>query len=290
MIAQRKGGKIEERDMSGNDFARLSRLIWEHLGIILGADKKTMLQGRIRKRMKALGISTYRQYCEYLFSPEGMDDELPQLPSVVTTNKTDFFREPKSFDYLVDLVLPDLVNHRQIGIKRPLIVWSAGCSTGEEPYTLAMVLNEFAQNNLILNFNFTIMASDISARVLETAEKAIYGLDRIEPVPAVLRRKYLLRSKNPSQKLVRISPEIRSKITFRRLNLMEDFGIQELVDIIFCRNVIIYFDQSTQEKLFERFSRYLIPGGYLFLGHSETIGRACPSFVQEAPTIYKKAR
>ncbi|MBF0528505.1 MAG: chemotaxis protein CheR [Deltaproteobacteria bacterium] len=281
---------LDEQEISERDFIRLSRFIWDYLGIKMPPDKKAMLKGRIKKRMRALDLATYREYCDYLFSPEGMEDELVHLSSVVTTNKTDFFREPKSFDFLAGNVLPDFVLSKGIGVKRRLNIWSAGCSTGEEPYTMAMVLNQFTQKYPGINFNYVILATDISSKVLETAQRAVYDLDRIEPIPMELRHQYLLRSKDPSQKQVRITAPIRAKIVFRRLNLMEEFNIDYKMDIIFCRNVIIYFDQPTREKLFERFCQQLHPEGYLFLGHSENIIMANLPLTQAAPTIYQKIK
>ena len=172
-----------------------------------------------------------------------MEGELTHMVDQVTTNKTDFFREPSHFDYLSQKALPDLALS-----KRNLVVWSAGCSTGEEPYTLAMVLGEFAGGRH--GCDFLILATDISTRVLEKARLAIYDEEAIAPIPAGLKKKYLLRSRDETHSRYRVIPELRDHVRFRQLNLMEgDFGFREQMDIIFCRNVIIYFDKATQASL-----------------------------------------
>ena len=207
----------------------------------------------------------------------------------MTTNKTDFFREPSHFDYLVQTTLPVLKTLRTYHGRSPLRVWSAGCSTGEEPYTLAMVLAE--ERALRSGPSYEILATDISMRVLDIARRAVYPMERIEPVPMAMRKKYLLRGRDRNNPEVRISQELRKSVRFGRLNFMdEEFGLPEPVDIIFCRNVIIYFDKPTQERLMQKFSRYLLPGGYLFLGHSESLHGYETEFVQVAPTIYRLVR
>ena len=201
----------------------------------------------------------------------------------VTTNKTDFFREPAHFKFLVDKALPELIRR-----KRSVTVWSAGCSTGEEPYTLAMVLKDYGDS--IPGFGFLILATDISTAVLEKAQRAIYEEEKVIPVPAEFKRRYLLKSKDRARKVVRITPELRASVRFRRLNFMDnDFGFREPMDIIFCRNVIIYFDKPTQEKLLNRFCRHLAPGGYVFMGHSEALIDMKVPLVPVAPTVYRKA-
>ena len=276
-----------EAGLSQRDFGRLSAFVHEHCGIKLPPSKKTMLEARLRRRLRALDLKSYDDYCDYLFGPDGQDEEVVRMIDLVTTNKTDFFREPAHFDFLVRNCLPELCDAGRGGSWRKLTVWSAGCSTGEEPYTLAMVLSAFAESRPGLRFS--IVATDISTRVLEKAALGIYDEDRVEPVPPAMKRKYLLRSKDRSRGLVRVAPGVRSLVDFRRLNLMDgDFGLRESMDLIFCRNVIIYFDKPTQEGLVNRFTRHLAPGGYLFLGHSETLCGMDVPLVQMAPTVYRK--
>lgn len=275
--------------ITDKEFCKLSEFIHGECGIKLPPAKKIMLEARLQKRLRAVGMKTFSEYCDFLFSPRGIETELVHMIDVVTTNKTDFFREPAHFAYLTQTALPEIIRLNGAGIRRKLVLWSAGCSTGEEPYTLSIVLSEFAER--VPGFSFTILATDISTRVLETAQRAIYSEEKIEPVPQALRRKYLLRSKDKDNKLVRIVPELRSLVKFRRLNFLEgDFGMREPVDIIFCRNVIIYFDKETQETVLNRFYRHIIPGGYLFMGHSETLNGLDVPFVQAHPTIYRRPR
>ena len=249
--------------------------------------KKTMLQGRLMKRLRNLKLRSFEDYCEYVFSPQGKSHELVHMLDVVTTNKTDFFREPKHFETLSDSVLPGLQRSHGAGIRRPLSVWSAGCSTGAEPYTLAMVLAEFAEKRP--GYEYRIFATDISTRVLTKACDAIYNEDEVEPVPLPLRKKYLLRSKDRSNRLVRIVSELRKRVQFRRLNFMDsDYGMPTVMDVIFCRNVLIYFDRPTQHKVLTRLCQYLRDGGFLFTGHSETLNGFKLPLRQVTTTVYQK--
>lgn len=275
--------------MSYKEFRRLSQFIEEHLGIKMPDVKKTMLESRLQKRLRHLGLSSFSEYCDYLFSDEGIESELVHMIDMVTTNKTDFFREPGHFDYLIRKALPELVKSQGAGITRRFTLWSAGCSTGEEPYTLAMVLSEFRLKYPGLGFEFMILATDISTRVLETASKGIYEEERIAPVPQALRKRYLLRGRDNSRGLVRIVPELRGHVRFRRLNFMEgDFGMREPLDIIFCRNVFIYFDKPTQESILRRFCMHTRPGGYIFIGQSETLNNMDLPLERVNPSVYRK--
>lgn len=270
--------------MSSREFASLSRFIYEQCGIKMPEGKKTMLEGRLQKRLRVLGMKSFAQYVDYLFQPDGNNEELVQMIDHVTTNKTDFFREPDHFDYLQNHVLPEW--WAKYGTRR-LMLWSAGCSTGQEPYTLAMVLHEFAAGRP--GFDFQILATDISTRVLEQAKKAVYSEELLAPMPSVMKSKYLLRSKDRQSGLVRIIPELRARVKFRRLNFLDDdFGLREPLDIIFCRNVIIYFDRQTQARLLQRFYTHMRNGAYIFMGHSETLSGLDVPLVSVAPTVYRK--
>ncbi|HMD71386.1 MAG TPA: CheR family methyltransferase [Bryobacteraceae bacterium] len=271
--------------MSASDFERLRSLIHAESGINLNPDKKTMLEVRLRRRLHNLHISSCTEYCEYLFTPDTRDRELIHLLDAVTTNKTDFFREPDHFEFLASTALPDL--ERRMRTDRKLLVWSAGCSTGEEPYTLAMVLGEYAQSHA--GFQFGVLATDLSTAVLDKARAGIFKSEVVRPVRPDLRRKYLMRSREPGSDLVRIVPELRAKVEFRRLNLMDaDFGLSEKPGIVFCRNVIIYFDRQTQERLLRKLVRQLVPGGYFFAGHSESLQSMDLALVTAGPAIYRK--
>jgi chemotaxis protein methyltransferase CheR len=268
-------------------FERFSRFVTETLGIKMPPGKRTMLQSRLQKRLRQLGLPTFEAYYDFVFSAEGREQELYHLLDAVTTNKTDFFREPRHYEVLVQHVLPELLQRSGAGSRRPLKIWSAGCSTGAEPYTLTMVLSEFGQRTP--DFTFQIMATDICTRVLQTAVQAIYEERDAAPIPAALKKKYLLRSKDRLRPRIRIATELRRLVEFRRLNLMDgDYGMESAMDIIFCRNVIIYFDRPTQLGVLSRLCRCLKSGGFLFMGHSETLNGFDLPLKQVASTVYRK--
>lgn len=289
---QKTTGKLGPVDLTGlriseKDFNRFSQLIYDVCGIKMPPHKRSMLEARLRKRLRSLGLPSYEDYRDYLFSHDGMVEELTSMIDVVTTNKTDFFREPRHFDFLIETVLPSYAPATGAGIDRPLRLWSAGCSSGEEPYTLAMFLEEYRWDNQRLSYQ--IMGTDISTQVLEKALLGIYHRDKIEPVPEHFRKKYLLKSRDKDNPQVRIIPEIRANVRFQRLNFMDEkFDVANLQDIIFCRNVIIYFDRQTQERFLARLCRCLSPGGYLFMGHSETLSGMPLPLRQLAPAVYQK--
>ncbi|GAB6035641.1 protein-glutamate O-methyltransferase [Fundidesulfovibrio butyratiphilus] len=270
--------------MHDRDFKRMCEFIYAECGIKLTTAKKSMLEARLQKRLRVLDLETYTQYCDLLFSPKGRELELVNLIDAVTTNTTEFFREPKHFELLQQEVLPGFM--QQHGFRERLRLWSAGCSTGEEPYTLSMVLSDFRERTQ--GFRFSILATDISTQVIGRAMKAIYPEERVKTMSMERKKKYLLRSKSREAGLVRIVPELRNMVRFERLNFMEDFTFEKPMHIIFCRNVIIYFDRKTQENLLSRFCDNLIPGGHLFIGHSEsTTGMNLP-LEAVAPTVYRK--
>lgn len=276
--------------LSVAEFRRLSGLIGERTGIRMKEPKRTMVESRLRKRLIALNLERFSEYCDYLFSPEGMARELPFFIDALTTNKTDFFREPEHFRFLGEKAVPQLLSTRGAGLKRRLMIWSAAASTGNEAYTLAMTMGEFCRRYPGIGLDWSILASDISTKVLEKGRAAIYGRQEAAPIPDPLKKRYLLKSRDPEKQLVRIAPELRKKVSFRQINLMADeFRLREPMDIIFCRNVFIYFDQKTQDQLVARFCRNLKPGGYLFTGHSELID--CKKFPlrSAAPSVYRRS-
>lgn len=273
--------------LTTGDFQQLSRCIYDLCGIKMPPGKKTMLESRLQKRLRILGMDSFAAYCAYLFSAVGRVEEMSLMIDLVTTNKTDFFREPDHFTYLIQTLLPQWVKNRPEGSQKNFRVWSAGCSSGEEAYTLAMVLQNFVEHSPY--FDFSILATDLSTRVLDTARLGIYPEERICAVPAGLKKKYILRGKGQQEGLVRIMPGLRNKVQFRWLNFMDDnFGIQEKFDVIFCRNVIIYFDRPTQECLLQRLCKQLTGEGHLFLGHSETISGHNLPLKAVNPTVYRK--
>ncbi|MCP4218062.1 MAG: chemotaxis protein CheR [bacterium] len=282
-------GQIYKQKLSMKDFNRLAHLIESQYGIKMPPVKKELLESRLRKRLKVLGFQNFSEYCDFLFTSEGMDTEIIYMVDAVTTNKTDFFRGPDHFDYLVKNVVPEMISYKGAGIKRDLMVWSAGCSTGEEPYTLAMVLSEFKMRMPGLELHYTILGTDLSTEVLGKAKKAIYHEDKAIQVPQSLKHKYLMRSKDRSSKLFRVVPELREHVKFRRLNFLNsDFGLREPMDIAFFRNVMIYFKRPVQKAILTKIISALRPGGYLFIGYSETLNGLDLPVVTVAPTIYRK--
>ena len=274
-------------EISEEDFQHFSKLIYDSCGIKMPPHKKTMLEARLRKRLRFHDMTSFAEYRDALFSKEGMKNELVSMIDVVTTNKTDFFREAAHFDFLTEVALPHLINTYKTGLDRPLRVWSAGCSSGEEAYTMAMVLSEVAED--IPDFKFSILATDISTLVLEKARQGIYSIDKVEPVEMALKKKYLLRGKGAQNNMVRVVPKLRSMVTFRRLNFLDrDFGLTQPMDIIFCRNVIIYFDQPTQKELLDKLTGHLASDRYIFMGHSETLNGLNLPLTQVSPSVYRK--
>ncbi|MFC0684610.1 CheR family methyltransferase [Novosphingobium clariflavum] len=247
-------------------FHALAALIHAEAGINLQSSKQTMLEGRLRRRARTTGHASLRDYCAFILDPAVSPHELEHLINAVTTNKTDFFREPRHFDYLVDSVLPAYLEEG----RRAIRCWSAACSIGAEPYTLAMLFDEFAGRRG--GPEYRIVATDLDTDVLAAAIRGVYPREMVEPVPLHLRRRYVLEPKDPERGEVRIAAELRRKIGFGRLNLIDRFyPLGEPFDVIFCRNVLIYFDKPTQEAVVTRLCEQLQPGGYLFLGHSESI-------------------
>ncbi len=273
-----------DAELTPAEFARLGDFIEARYGIRMPDNKKVMLEHRLRKRLRALGLTSFGPYCQRVLG--GDEEELVHMVDEVTTNTTDFFREPQHFDYLANVVVPTLVAERRPRLPGELRVWSAACSTGEEPYTLAMVLSEIAEK--IPGFRWRVRATDICTDVLERAIRATYAAPRVEPVPMHLRQKYLLRKADGSP-VVRIVPQLRDRVHFQHKNLLDrDFDAIGPVDVIFCRNVFIYFERDVQQAILQRFHRALVPGGYLFLGHSETANGRDVRLTPVTPTVYRK--
>lgn len=271
--------------MTTADFNRLSSFILQEFGIKLPPVKKTMLQGRLQKRLRILNINSYKDYIDFIFSEEGKQQELIHMIDVVTTNKTDFFRENNHFEYLKDHILPEFM--QRTGGRETFKIWSAGCSSGEEPYTMAIVLQDFALENP--GFQYSIFATDISTQVLTKAASAIYPMERVNVVPMALKKKYFLKSKNKMKPSVRVVQDLRKKVTFQRLNFMDSYYKIDLkFDAVFCRNVLIYFDKVTQERVISRQLNNLKKGGFYFLGHSESIMNMNLPLKQTRPTVFLK--
>lgn len=268
--------------MDTESFTRLSTFVTREYGIKLPLSKKSMLESRLNKKVKSLGLKNYSEFLNHIFSEEGKSDDLLHVVDLITTNKTDFFRERHHFDFLTQEYLSGYRNANGSNLK----IWSAGCSSGEEPYTIIMSMEEYRR--LHPETSYHVLASDISIRMIQTAFNGIYTLEKIAPVPAELKSRYFLRSRsNPD--LVRIKPEYRKKIQFKRINFMDDnYGLRKSeFDMIFCRNVLIYFNKFDQEQVLIKFCSYLRPGGLLFLGHSESIIGMDLPLKQIRPTVFQ---
>ncbi len=273
--------------LNEKQFATLQAYIEHELGIKMPPAKRIMLESRLQKRLRALKLAGFEDYIDLVFAADGESAELVHMIDAVTTNKTDFFREPDHFERLLDPILPTEYRARSWGARQPCRIWSTASSSGEEPYTLAMVLEEFKRN--VQRFCYRVLATDISNAMLERGKRAVYPVDRVAPVPDTLKKRYLLKSKDKDAGLVRVRPELRENVAFHRLNLLaEPFSVAEQFEIIFCRNVIIYFERANQQRLLSRLAGRLAPGGYLFLGHSETLAGMDLPLVSFAPTIYRR--
>jgi chemotaxis protein methyltransferase CheR len=265
--------------LAQRDFNRLAALINQTSGIKMPPSKRAMVEGRLRRRVRELGFADFHDYCRYLFDDGGLAEEKASIIDAITTNKTDFFREPEHFTYLRRVVLPDLAARR-----RPMALWSAACSCGAEPYSLAMVVDSFAAAD---NLRWSILATDLSTRVLQQAAGGIYAAEMVAPVPPELGRRYLMRSRDRQDRRVRIVPELRARVHFAQLNLMaSNYDVDAEFEVIFCRNVLIYFDKPTQEAVVGRLCRHLALGGRLFLGHSEAITGMDLPLKPVAPTVF----
>lgn len=269
------------------DHRRVADFIANQAGIQLPEHKRSLIETRIRRRVKATGHQTFATYLDFALSPAGAKGEQILLIDVLTTNKTDFFREPGHFDFLQHHIRNHWAMQGGPGFNRPLKVWSAACSTGEEPYTLAMVMKELQEN--VEGFEFTIDATDIAPSVLETAKKGIYACSRIAPVAELLRKKYLLKSRDPAKALIRMDRSLRSCVRFYPFNLITGhYPEKPTYDVIFCRNVMIYFNNEDRENILRQLRGTLRPGGLLFIGHSESIGTLRSEFETLMPTVFRR--
>jgi chemotaxis protein methyltransferase CheR len=266
-------------------FEQFALFIYETCGIRLSVAKKTMLTSRLIRRLRVLSMHSFDEYYRYVTGQAG-GDELLLMIDAVSTNKTDFFREDSHFSCLTDIVVPTLLKTKVI-INNCLHIWSAGCSSGEEPYTMGMVLSEFAREHS--SFDFKITGSDISTRVLDMARTGIYKDSRVAQIPVNLVHRYLLRGEGKNKGYHRVVPELQRKVRFKRLNFIDEtFSLKTLFDVVFCRNVMIYFDRKTQQSLFKKFYDHLKPGGFFFLGHSEVMSGMEEMFEKIEPTIYRR--
>ena len=275
---------IYSQKLSDEEFRRIQRFMLDTLGIKLAPIKIVMVNSRLIKRLKNTGIGNFKDYLDYALSPEGrVNGEFECMIDELTTHKTDFFREPEHFVFLREQVLPNFVSDRYA----PFKIWSAGCSTGEEPYTMGMVLNEYQLANP--SFDFTIFATDISNASVMRGVRAIYNKDSLSGVDKNLIRKYFLVSRDTTENKVRVVKQLREKIHFSILNLVDDYFFQNgSLDVIFCRNTLIYFDDVSKRQVVGKLIEKLKPGGYLYVGLSETVSQFSTAIKQVSPSVYVK--
>ncbi len=274
--------------LSDQHFDYLSKLIETKIGIRLPPNKRTMVEGRLRKRMKALGLASVETYGDYIFEDGALDEELPHLIDCMTTNKTDFFREPNHFNILINHILPEMLEVAALGQGRHVKIWSAASSIGAEAFTIAMVLDQALRGRG--RNSYSILGTDICTDVLHQASRAIYPLEMIAPVPQEMQRRYFMRARDTRRAEVRVVPELRRNVVFRHLNLMDPtYPVDRDIDVIFCRNILIYFAKPIQDVVVSRLISHLRPGGYLVLGHSESMaGGNHPDIAQVVPTVFRK--
>ena len=275
------------RPLSEREFRLFQALIYKEAGIHLADVKMALVSGRLTRRLRALGLPTFTAYYERVLADQ---TERVHMFDAISTNETRFFREPKQFDHLQQNVLPRM---RELGdsgaIPKRIRAWSAACSSGEEPYTLAMVLASHFPREA--GWSVEILASDLSSRVLETAREGIWPIERGDDIPMEWKRAYMLRGIGAEEGKMRAHPKLKELIQFRRLNLHDrEYSVQGSFDLIFCRNVLIYFDRESKNGVIDRLVQRLSPGGLLFLGHSESLNAAAHGLVHAGPTIYQSTK
>lgn len=278
MVAREREFPFTEKD-----FNYLRKVSNARTGIVVTDEKMDMFYSRLSRRVRKLGLSSFKEYCD-LIKRDSSGEEVLELVNSITTNLTAFFRENHHFEYLRNTAIPEILQRNSQS--RSLRIWSAGCSTGEEPYSLAMTLAEALPSTG--GWDARILATDIDSNVLNTAASGVYALERIKGIPKARLKRWFLRGKGNSAGFARLKEEARRYIEFGQLNLMESWQHDALKDIIFCRNVIIYFDKESKANLVDRYADSLVDGGYLFIGHSESLFKVSERFELVGNTIYKK--
>jgi chemotaxis protein methyltransferase CheR len=264
-----------------DDFVRVAAMLYEDAGITLSDSKATLVYSRLAKRIRILGLDNFDAYCRLVASPGG-SDERGRMLNALTTNLTRFYREPHHFDHLREKVLIPMVDKLRAGGR--LRIWSAGCSSGQEPFSIALTILGLIPEAAELDVR--ILATDIDSNMIAHGRAGTYSDDLLEPVPPALRTKWMERDPNDRSQW-RFSEAARSLVAFKELNLMSQWPVKGPFDAIFCRNVVIYFDEPTQEKIWNRFNPLLTPGGRLYIGHSERLGGASDGYVSDGMTIYR---
>lgn len=271
----------QEFSFSEKDFERVRKVVYAHAGIHLAESKQNLVYNRLARRLRTLGIANFQSYLDYV-EGDGQETEFTHLINAITTNLTFFFREVHHFDYLQHELFPALI--RRNADTKKVRIWSAGCSTGEEPYSLAIVAREVFP----AGWDVRIDASDLDTNVIETGRNGVYSIDALKGVSQERVKRWFLRGSGANAGLVKVKPELKEIIRFQQVNLMNDWPWNESFDIIFCRNVVIYFDKPTQQRLFSRYHQQLKANGHLFIGHSESLYKVSEQFKLLGKTIYQK--
>jgi chemotaxis protein methyltransferase CheR len=274
--------RLREFEFGSEDFEALRKLVKQITGINLSDQKRELVYGRLARRLRVLQLQSFAQYREIL-AQDGCR-EIAQFCNAITTNLTSFFREPHHFDYLRDQVLLPMVNS---GTARRLRIWSAGCSTGEEPYSIAMTILEALPD--LRRWDVRILATDLDSDVLERGRRGLYTEDRIKNLTLQRRMRFFRERRERDGLCHEVTPELKSLITFKQLNLMHPLPMRGPLDAIFCRNVVIYFDKDTQRDLFSRVAQLQQPGNLLFLGHSESLFKVSEQYSLIGKTVYRRA-
>ncbi len=272
-----------EFEFTAADFDAVRKTLYEYAGISLNDSKADLVYGRLARRLRSLRLTRFSDYLNYINSASG-EAEVVHFINALTTNLTAFFREPHHFEFLADTALPEAM--RRHSADQRVRLWSAGCSTGEEPYSIAMVLAESPLSSSA--WDTRLLATDLDSNVVATAREGRYTEQRIAGLSPARKRKWF--HPLPGGKEVQVKPGLQEAITFNQLNLMQDWPMNGPFDLIFCRNVVIYFDKPTQRQLFDRYADILVDGGYLFLGHSETMHNVSDRFELIEQTIYRKVK
>jgi chemotaxis protein methyltransferase CheR len=276
---------LQEIVLGEREFRLISDLVYEHCGINLHDGKKELVRARLAKRLRESNFRSFPEYIRHVLDdPTGREFSI--LVDSLSTNLTKFFREEQHFEHLRSRLLPRLLEAKQARREYRIRGWSAGCSSGEEPYSIAITLLEAVQGKG--RWDVKLLATDVSTRILERAQRGVYDHERVDPIPLPLRTKYLQRRRGDGPEYYEVADSLRSVIIFRYLNLMQDWPIRGPLDFIFCRNVMIYFDKPTQGRLINRFYDLLASGGVLFTGHSESLTGIEHKFKYVQPTIYAK--
>jgi chemotaxis protein methyltransferase CheR len=251
---------------TNEDFVSISRMLYDDAGIALSESKASLVYSRLAKRLRALGLENFREYCRFVAGAEGLSERQNML-AALTTNVTRYFREPHHFEHLKTKVLPELLQRARA--RGRVRFWSAGCSTGQEPYSIALTILEMLPD--AANYDIRILASDIDPNVVATGRAGVYSDEAVQPVPAAMRDRWMVRVKDGGRDAWGAGEEMRRLVSFRELNLMATWPMKGKFDAIFCRNVVIYFDEPTQARIWGRFAPLLNKGGRLYVGHSERV-------------------